>query len=378
MIDHGKHCLGCTACQAACPKDAIRMQSDRDGFIYPFVDQDLCVDCGLCDKACPLNGKSKNNFEMNAYAVQHKDKAVLQESTSGGMFTALSDLILEQGGVVYGAALDPAFKVMHIRAESTADRNRCRGSKYVQSDLGDMFSFVKQDLQGGRPVLFTGTPCQVDGLRHFLQKDYKNLYLCDLICHGTWSPLVWKNHVEMLEKQNHSQMVGYKFRPKDWGWEVHNEVSFFENGGRCHSNAYSTLSTTIYYSKLAHRPCCHECQYSNLERVSDITIADCRGIEKRESVFHTYDGVSLVLINSAKGAELFSNVKDATLYQEIDINDFMQPPLRGPSKKNARRELFWNEFHANGYWAAVKKIYGKHYVLKYNVKKVLKKLHITK
>ena len=374
MVNKGTKCLGCTACAAVCPTRAIAMKPDRDGYTYPVIDGVLCVNCGACDRACPLNGKSENGFPMRAYAAQHCDADVLAESASGGLFTALSDAILARDGAIYGAAFDDAFRVVHIRTTTADERNRCRGSKYVASDLGDIFIRVKEDLEAGVPVLFTGTPCQVDGLRHFLKKDYEGLYLCDLICHGTPSPLAWQAHVQMLEKANRSRMVSYSFRPKDWGWEVHNELSVFENGKRYHSNPRSVLFTTLYYSRLLHRRSCHQCPYSNLERVSDITIADCRGMEKRTSEFVTRDGVSLVLVNSEKGAALLSEVSGTLLCQEIDVQEFMQPPLRTPSTENPARERFWQEFHKNGYWSAVKLIYGKHYVLKYRIKSLLQAL----
>lgn len=378
MVNKTEQCLGCTACASVCLRDAIQMKADRDGFLYPEVQTDLCVSCDLCDKVCPLNKETQEDSELQAYAVQHRDPKVLRESTSGGMYTALSDAILADGGVIYGAAFDNDFRVVHIRAETKQERDRCRGSKYVQSNLGEMFRWIGSDLKAGRKVLFTGTPCQVDGLKSFLQKAYDSLFLCDVICYGTGSPLIWSAHVDMLEKRNHSKLVQYKFRPKEWGWKAQNDLSVYETGKRYHSSAYATAYKELYYSRLIHRPSCHQCQYTNLYRVSDITIADCRGIEHRDTSLDVDAGVSLVLVNSEKGAELFSQIQKSIVCEALDIKDFMQPPLIAPPKEAGNRTRFWQEFHTNGYWKAVQAVRGKHYAVKVAVKRLLRKLRILK
>ena len=376
MVSKTERCFGCAACASVCPRDAIRMKADQDGFLYPEVQKDVCIGCDLCDQVCPLNKEANAAFMPRAYAVQHNSPEVLRESASGGMYTALSDAILAEGGVVYGAAFDQDLCIVHIRAETKQERDRCRGSKYVQSNLADVFRWVRKDLKAGRKVLFTGTPCQVDGLKAFLRTENDNLFLCDLICNGVTSPLIWKEHLQKLEKVNHSKVVQYKFRPKDWGWTVHNEKAVLKNGKTRHSDAYSALYRELYYSRLVHRPSCYQCKYTNLNRVSDITIADCRGIEHRETAIDFEAGVSLVLVNTAKGAELFSRIQMDVCSEELDIREFMQPPLTAPAKKAKSRERFWREFHSKGYWAAIKAVYGKYYVAKFTVKKLLKKCGI--
>lgn len=376
MVTKTEQCFGCTACASVCPVKAIKMEADQEGFAYPKVEQEQCIGCNLCEKACPLNQEKAGTICINTYAMQHKNADVLRESTSGGMYTALSDAVLKEAGVVYGAAFDENLKVCHIRATTNEERDRCRGSKYVQSNLGDTFSQVQKDLFAGRKVLFFGTPCQVDGLRSFLRKEYDNLFLCDLICNGVTSPAVWKEHVAMLNKVNRSNVVQYKFRPKTWGWTIHNEMAILENGKLCHSNAYATIYRELYYSRLLHRPSCYGCRYTNLNRVSDITIADCRGIEHRDTQFDVEAGMSLVLINSAKGVRLFSEIQENILCEEIKIEEFMQPPLKHPAQKPDHRELFWKEFRDRGYWRAVLAVRGKNYVLKHTVKQWLSKCGI--
>lgn len=374
MVKKQSQCFGCTACASVCPQKAITMITDREGFSYPDVDQERCVGCNLCEKVCPLNKEKKTNEILVAYAVQHRDAEVLDKSTSGGMYTALSDAILAENGVVYGAAFDENLCVTHIRAETKQERNRCRGSKYVQSDLKEVFLLVQADLKAGRKVLFTGTPCQIDGLKSFLRKDYDNLYLCDLICNGVTSPAAWKAQLDKIGRVNHSVVSQYKFRPKAWGWTVHNEMAVLKNGKVRHSDAYTGLYKELYYSRVLHRPSCYECRYTNLNRVSDITIADCRGIEHRENSFNVEEGVSLALVNTQKGKELFTEIQESIIYEELNIEAFIQPPLRTPAQKPESRERFWEEFHRKGYWSAVKAVRGQLYVIKHNTKRILIKL----
>ena len=216
----------------------------------------------------------------------------------------------------------------------------------------------------------------IDGLKSFLRKEYENLYLCDLICNGVTSPAAWKAQLEKIGRVNRSPVVQYQFRPKNWGWTVHNELAVLKNGKIRHADAYTSLYKELYYSRLLHRPSCYECRYTNLNRVSDITIADCRGIEHKESPFDVEAGVSLVLVNSEKGQELFAEIQADIACEPLNIEEFMQPPLRTPAKKAVNREKFWKVFHDEGYWAAVKAVRGKFYVPKHNIKRILKKMNL--
>lgn len=368
-------CYGCSACASICSHKAIKMVADDEGFKYPVLTRDLCINCGLCEKICPINNiiDKQQDKEFKAYAIQHKDKDVLYSSTSGGFFTAISDAVLSEKGVVYGAALDDTMVVRHIRSTNPIERNRIKGSKYVQSDIGNTYLSVKKDLQDNKKVLFTGTPCQVDGLIHFLQGKTDNLICIDLICHGTPSPLIFAEHIKLLEKKTHSHVVDYCFRPKNWTWHTHREIITLSNGRKYHSSAYADLWRTIYYMRLANRLSCHHCQYSCMVRPGDITIGDCRGIDRICSDINSNEGVSLVLINTKKGDYYFNQIKDTMHIFEIDdITPIMQPPLQRPSKQNADRHLFMDIYHRKGYIQAIKACLGRTYRIKHFIKKRLK------
>lgn len=375
QVKDKQNCCGCTACYSVCPTKAISMVADKEGFAYPDIDTEKCTGCGLCDTVCAFETReTKEVSKPLAYAAKHSSLNVLSQSTSGGVFTALSDYILRKNGVIYGAVFDKNFKVCHIRAEDINNRNRMRGSKYVQSDLVDIFSMVKEDLLAEKNVLFTGTPCQIDGLRSFLRKDYNNnLICCDLICYGVPSPKVWKSYIEYLEKINKSSMVLYKFRPKNWSWYAHNVLSVFENGKEFHSSAKSNLFRDLYYSRLIMRPSCHNCKYTNLARPSDMTIADCRGIDNVIPDFNAENGASLVLINTKKGAEIYEKIKENLISYEVDIEKLLQPPLKQPSQPNLHRTDFFKTFDKSGFEKAIFKVYGRLYFVKAYIKKLIKK-----
>lgn len=371
-IEDARLCCGCTACASICPKSAITMHTDTEGFYYPKINMASCIDCGACNEVCAFSKRNKAHESIvSAFAVIHNSKDVLSESTSGGVFTAVSDLILAAGGSVYGAAFDNGFTVKHFRAVTTDERNKMRGSKYVQSDVRGIFSLVKTDLNDGKKVLFTGTPCQVDALRSYLHKDYDNLFCCDLVCHGTPSPLVWRAYIDLLSQKMKSELIEYKFRPKRWGWHNHNVISTFSSGKELHSNGWSNLFKNMYYGAILMRPSCHNCPYTNLNRVGDLTIADCRGVESVLPDINSFNGVSLVLINTEKGKWLFAEMRNAVSSYPVDISKFMQPPLNKPCVPSSSRATFWNEFNRAGLLNAVKKTFGRFYFVKQRIKDLL-------
>ena len=373
QIANKQSCSGCTACMAVCPKNAISMVSDDKGFLYPLVDLEKCINCGLCEKTCPFEKTVNEPKERVAYAVKHKDISVLKESTSGGIFTAVSDYVLQQGGIVYGAALDENMIVKHTRAVTAEERNKMRGSKYVQSDLGDVFRLVKNDLFNNKLVLFTGTPCQIAGLRSYLGNKCDGLICLDLICHGVPSPMIFKEHIFFLSKKLKTKILDYKFRPKKWGWHVHRELVCGEKK-EYHSTPYLDLWKNLYYSRVCTRPSCNNCPFSNLNRVGDITIGDCRGIDNVYSDFGSYEGVTLAIVNTKKGKEVFEKISDTIKYEPLNIEDVMQPPLKQSSKSNEYFEEFFNYYNSYGYEKTIKKYYGRMYPLKYYIKKLIKRI----
>ncbi len=232
-------CCGCTACASVCIHDAIIMQPDALGFLYPVADKEKCIDCGLCEKVCAFNENYDKSLNLDipiAYAARHKDMREVESSRSGAAFIAISDYILEQGGAVYGAGYTDHFRVVHKRATTKEERDEFKGSKYVQSDMGNCFRQVKEDLKSGRMVLFSGTPCQTSGLNSYIGKKLReNLYLVDIVCHGVPGPYIWRDYIDYLEKKQGAKICWVNFRDKQqFGWAAHKETFKFVNGGvRC-------------------------------------------------------------------------------------------------------------------------------------------------
>lgn len=372
-ITKKENCCGCTACASICPKAAIKLVQDEEGFSYPNVDKSKCVECGMCEKVCPFMSEGERNKPKKIYAAKHRDKKILLKSTSGGVFTALSDYVLDNGGVVYGAIFNDEFEVVHGRATNKKERDKMRGSKYVQSDITGIYSCVKEDLKSGKIVLFTGTPCQADGLKRYLNGKFEKLIICDLICFGVPSPRIWRSYVDFISTINKSKLKEHYFRSYEKTWFEHIALSVFENGKKYQDKGYSNIFTQIYYSKLANRPSCHKCPYTAVSRVSDITIGDCRGIDKVIPTLECDDGVSLVFVNTSYGENLYERVLNNLDSIEIELDTVMQPPLRSPAKANKKREAFFEVYSQKGFKKTLDWYFGKFYVIKQFVKKIIKK-----
>ena len=292
--------------------------------------------------------------EPKTYAVKHKDSTIRELSRSGGIFTALSDKVLNDGGIVYGCVLTENFEALHIRASSAKDRNRMRGSKYIQSTMGDVFRQVKGDLNNGSKVLFSGTSCQVAGLRSYLQKEYENLICVDIVCHGVPSPLVWKKYLEWQEQKNNGKITAVEYRNKtDYGWRDHVESLWFEN-----KRVDSRIFTTLFYGHMIVRPCCYKCPYKDVVHPGDITIADYWGIEKVAPKFDDDKGVSLVIINSDKGNDMFKVTSGDLEYCATELSSSIQTPLIGPYDAPDKREQFWSDFDKKSFNYIVKQYGG--------------------
>ncbi|WP_333650822.1 Coenzyme F420 hydrogenase/dehydrogenase, beta subunit C-terminal domain [Lacrimispora sp.] len=299
---------------------------------------------------------NSHQFDMPlVFAVKHKELAIRMSSRSGGVFTALSDYVLEEDGVVYGCILSDDFKAVHVRAENANERNRMRGSKYIQSDLRDVFKAVKADLECGRKVLFSGTSCQVAGLRSFIQKYYEGLFCTDILCHGVPSPKVWEEYLAWQEKKNSGKCTAVDFRNKaEHGWEAHIETLTFINRKKVHSEVFKTL----FYGHAILRPSCYKCPYKNVIHPGDITIADYWGIDKAKPGFNDNKGVSLVLINNNLGESVFKAVKGNIDYKECSIEDSMQPVLVKPFDEPVERVHFWSDFYKKDFEYVSKKYGG--------------------
>lgn len=294
-------------------------------------------------------------LEPIVYAVRHKDESIRAESRSGGIFTALSNLVLDDGGAVYGCVLTERFTAIHIRADSYEDRDLMRGSKYIQSKLGDTFKSVKKDLNNGKKVLFSGTSCQVAGLKQYLGKEYDNLFCVDIVCHGVPSPLVWKKYLKWQEQRNKGKVIKVDFRnKKDFGWNSHVETIWLVNRKKVNSEIFKNL----FYGHMILRPSCYECPFKSIMHPGDITIADYWGIEKAAPEFDDNKGVSLVLVNNEVGENFFENIKDQLVWKKTRLEDSLQPPLKAPFPKPDGREKFWIELHNKNFDYIVKKYGG--------------------
>lgn len=349
-------CCGCTACANVCAHGAITMKPDAMGFLYPVVDADKCIDCGLCDKVCSFNphyNKSDNLPLPDVYAVRHKDMGEVMSSRSGAVFIAISDWVLEQGGVVYGAGYTEHFRVVHKRAVTREERDEFKGSKYVQSDLGTIFKQVKDDLKSGKTVLFSGTPCQIAGLKSFIGKKlYPNLYLVDIVCHGVPSPYIWRDYLAYVEKKTGSIAVSVNFRDKEsFGWHDHKESFTFQDKKICRSTY-----TILFNKHIMFRPSCGVCHYTNFQRPGDLTIGDFWNLEKYNPSFNADDkGVSLLLVNTAKGQSLFNAIEKKVNHIQSDCKQCLQPNLQHPSVLSPLSASFENEYSKYGFIYVAKK-----------------------
>lgn len=358
-ISDKSECCGCSACASVCAHNAITMKPDAMGFLYPDVDVSKCVECGLCEKVCAFNDdydKSLNLSVPEAYGARHKDMNEVETSRSGAAFIAISDWILEQGGVVYGAGYADHFRVVHKRAVTKEERDEFKGSKYVQSDMGSIFRQVKQDLRDGKIVLFSGTPCQTAGLNSYIGKKYReNLYLVDIVCHGVPSPYIWRDYLFYIEKKYKKKVSVVNFRDKgEYGWVAHKETFIFEDGEKI--TPEQSPYTDLFYKHIMLRQSCDSCHYCNTVRPSDITIADFWGVEKTNTEINKDNkGVSLLLVNTDKGYRVLEKIKNKLDLIPAKLDDCLQPNLMHPTILNAKSKEFESLYVKRGFTYVLRK-----------------------
>ena len=373
-INNPADCCGCTACASICNHDAITMEPDALGFLYPKVDESKCVECGLCEKVCAFNDnydKSLNLPKPDAYAARHKDISKLRYSRSGAAFVALSDDIIQRGGVIYGAGYEGFTRVIHKRAVSKSERDEFRGSKYVQSDLRGVFKNVKKDLQEGRIVLFSGTPCQTAALHSYIGNRYRaNLYLVDIICHSVPSPAIWRDYVNYIENKYNSKIIKLEFRDKSIGWYQTHLESFTFADGCVHKDF---LLRILFNAGYGTRPSCQKCKFANIKRPSDITIGDFWGYEKVASEMNVDNkGISLVLCNTEKGQQLFSSVRSDLNSKQVPLESALQPNLQHPSSVDPEYDQFAEDYKNKGFVYIGKKYANIGY--RYKLNQLLQKI----
>ena len=369
-----ENCCGCSACVDVCPVSAISMTEDEEGFLYQHIDSEKCIDCGKCEKACGFcDDYIREGFFgiPIAYGMKLKDLESRLKSRSGGVFVGVSDYVLDQNGVVYGACMTEDFSVMHIRATTKTDRDLMRNAKYVQSNTVGLYPMVVEDLKNGNKVLFSGTPCQVSGLRSYLSclnVSSDNLLCCDLVCHGVPSPVFWKKYLDYVERKTGKQIRTANFRDKAFGWDTHFESFVFQDNTKYVSRDY----TDLFYEHLLFRPSCCNCKFANGKRVGDLTLADFWGVEKNSDSFDDNKGVSLLLINNSKGNEVFDIISSEYDLLPCDFNNCLQPTLIEPSKPSPRRDAFWQDYQSMSFERLVK-TYVRPRTIKGKVKKFAKK-----
>lgn len=316
-------CCGCRACEQVCSHQAITFHEDIEGFIYPILNDEKCVDCGLCELVCPLEHPSqvKNNKPIAIYAAQLKDKDKLLKSSSGGVFTAIAEYVILSGGVVFGAAFTDNLVVKHIEVDTIEGLFRLRGSKYLQSEMGTCMTEIKHHLINGRLVYFVGTPCQVAGLKLFLRKTYDNLITSDLVCHGTPSRKIFSTVVKRISEKYNSDVIAYSFRDKKTlGWGCSSSSSSIKQpNGKIRYLSYDSTMKSYFNAFITGnlmRRNCYSCPFATEERTSDVTIADFWGLPKNQfKYFDVIDGVSLVMINSVAGERIWDIVSAQVEYR---------------------------------------------------------------
>lgn len=346
-----KSCCGCEACANVCPRQAITMQPGTYGFIYPVIDNNLCIDCGLCQKVCAFqNVPVSSDVPLAVFAAINKNIQIIDNSTSGGVFGALSSIVLGQNGIVFGCSWNSDMNPEHICIDKLSDLIRLQGSKYVQSSMNNTYIRVREYLKDEKYVLFTGTPCQVAALKSFLGKDYDNLITADLICHGVPNQAFFKDYIHYLESKHDGKIIDLNFRDKSNGWSLLAKATFESNSRkytRKIPNSSSYYYTYFLYGDI-YRDSCYNCKYAGGTRQGDFTMGDYWGIEKHHPDMETRYGVSALLVNNKKGMELldklmqYLELTSSTFEKVRENNGQLCHPIAMSSKREEILELWVN------------------------------------
>lgn len=356
-------CTGCGVCSQVCQHSAISMQPDAEGFLHPVISNTNCVTCGMCQYSCPVNNLAVKRKPLKVYSGWSNDGHIRMDSSSGGAFTEIARPILAKGGVVFGVAMDEKQQARHIHIETETELSKLRGSKYVQSIIGNSYKEAKQFLQSGREVLFSGTPCQIAGLHNYLRKEYDNLTTVDLICHGVPSPKVFEDYKTWIEKLIKERITDIKFRCKKSSWIFYNmgiNPHVEKNGNIKYSYTGSYYADPYIRAFLRDnilRPNCYHCQYASIRRVSDFTIADWWGYKGKSAQDKDFDrkGVSLIMCNTEKAVNIVKmldmKLDERTLEEAIRTNHSLKHPFDEPKTRNE----FWTDYAQMPFQDIVKK-----------------------
>lgn len=334
-------CTGCTACMNICPKQAIAMEENIEGFKYPVINQEKCINCGLCKRTCPILTTNKNMSINKCYVGYAKEDEVKRNSSSGGIFPLVANYILDNNGIVIGAAFDDNNKLNHIAITKEKELIKLKGSKYLQSNLGDIFKYVSENILNTK-ILFVGVPCQIAGLKAFLKKEYENLICVDLICHGAPSPKLFDKYIKELEKKKNDKLINYNFRDKSTGWDTYSNTAIFKN------SKITELQTENKYMKLflsdvALRKSCFKCNFKLGNKYSDITLGDFWGVQNYYPKMYNKKGVSAIIINTSKGEKIFNEINGYIEYEKCKLEEIVagNPLLKESAEYNKKgRKIF--------------------------------------
>lgn len=369
-------CCGCGACVDKCPTHSIQLKPDEKGFLYPFIEQKTCIDCGLCQKTCPMLNDILLNKTFNAYAASAKNVHLTRKSSSGGVFAIFAKYILSKGGSVFGSAYLNGFEVGVIEVTALEDLYKLQGSKYVQSNMVGAFNKIKKRLIEKKLVLFCGTGCQVGALRSFLEKDYENLFVIDLVCHGVPSNQMFNDYLSLIERKQRKKIKEYYFRDKKYGQDK-NGLIVFENGKKRREISYKSSYYSFFLRCEILRDSCYSCKFANSLRGGDITLCDFWGVNIEIPEYlqnlksQKLEGVSGVLANTDKGDALFSNIQEELFFLKVEANQIRRhnEKLRRPSKASSAREKIFELYQKKGY-VAVDRYFRKKSRLKILLKNI--------
>lgn len=336
-IKNKQDCCGCSACVQVCPKQCINLKEDTEGFLYPDVHSDLCISCGLCNKVCPIESSKTDQSEIfkgQAYCAINNNLQERLDSSSGGIFTLVAREIMSDGGMVIGCAFDEKYMAHHIAISNTNEISMLRGSKYLQSRIENTYIIAKRELDAGKKVLYSGTECQIAGLKGYLNKEYENLYTVDVLCHGVPSPKLWQQYLK--EKTNVGAIQTINFRDKTEGWKKFS-VKIVGDKKNYRENLLTDKFMQLFLKDICLRPSCYACKFKGINRISDITLGDAWGIENHLPKLDDDLGTSIVLVHSQKGSKLLEAIGSKITLKAGEV-DIILPP-----SADSRKSVFMHK-----------------------------------
>ena len=361
-----KECCGCTACVHMCPANCITMQEDEEGFLYPVIEEEKCIHCHKCVGVCPVRNTKQINTKTETFVGYSTDEEIRKQSSSGGIFSVVAEWIIQQKGVVFGAAFDDNFEVHHIAIETKAELEKLRGSKYVQSRMENIYLEVKQYLKMKRKVLFTGTACQIAGLKNYLNREDENLYTIDVLCHGVPSPKIWRMYLDEKQKQYHSSIEKCEFRNKENGWKKYSINILFSDKQQYMVRYFEDDFMGMFLGNIDLRPSCHACHFKGFPRISDMTIGDCWGIENHMPDMDDDKGTSVIMVHSSNGKRMLEGVRGNLRLREANLDTVLPPTAdsRKSVEMHPNRKIYWEEVKRGASFSKLYKYVTKNFIQK--------------